>query len=55
LFGQLTKDKMKFKQYRLQILVDGMPLEECWELLNNDNHESSSYVRDETTQIKHER
>ncbi|RIA91468.1 hypothetical protein C1645_822062 [Glomus cerebriforme] len=46
---------MKFKQYRLQILVDGMSLEECWEPLdNNNNHESSSYVRDEITQVKHE-
>ncbi|GBB83951.1 hypothetical protein RclHR1_01060015 [Rhizophagus clarus] len=34
-----------------------MPLEECWELLNDNNHqyhESSSYVRDEITQLKHE-
>ncbi|CAB4394759.1 unnamed protein product [Rhizophagus irregularis] len=48
---------MKFKQYSLQILVNGFPLEECWELLNDDNHEyheSSSYVRDEITQLKYE-
>jgi hypothetical protein len=54
-FLVIIKDKMKFKQYRLQILVNGMPLEECWEPLDNDDDKFSSYARDKITKLKYER
>ncbi|PKB99299.1 hypothetical protein RhiirA5_505776 [Rhizophagus irregularis] len=45
---------MQYKQYRLQILVNGMPLEECWEPLDSNDNKLSSYTRDNITNLKYE-